>query len=296
MLERPPKYKPRWPWVVAALVVVAALFLFNKYAPWQSWRGQTTAQKPPAADSSAPPAVASGVIDYSKIKNNSDENLEDLIKERKQDFGLDKSVDMVVGSEESIRVGDQTVPISEILEQIKAANGGDVAKDLPVLDPKSAAQTPTPAMVEEKLDADPSAPAAPISGPPPATSIKKSIDYYGVYVVRRGDNLWDIHFAFLREYLKPRGIDLSDRADEGPDGQSTGVSRILKWAESMVHIYNMKTRKLDTNLNLLEPEQKVVVFNLTQLHRILGAIKPSDLDQVRFDGTNLYLPTRPPAQ
>ena len=289
-MERPPKYKPRWPWVVVILCIVITALVFNHFFRWYPWPGQPAQQTTATVDSAASPSVSSGVIDYSKIKDNSDENLDEVIKERKGDFGLDKSVDMVVGSGESIRVGNETVPISEILAQIHAANGGDPAVNLPVLDPKSAAQPAVTNLVEEKLGEQSTVPAQP-SMPPPATKISKSINYYGVYVVRKGDNLWDIHFAFLREYLKHRGIEVSENADEGPEGQSTGVSRILKWAESMVHIFNMKTRSLDTNLDLLEPEQKVVVFNLTQLHRILGAIKPNDLDQVRFDGTNLFLPT-----
>ncbi len=39
---------------------------------------------------------------------------------RKQAFGLDESVDMVVKPGESIRVGKETVPLDDILAQIRA--------------------------------------------------------------------------------------------------------------------------------------------------------------------------------
>ena len=57
----------------------------------------------------------------------------------------------------------------------------------------------------------------------------------------------------------------------------------------MVHIFNMKTKRLDQDLNLLEPYEKVVIFNLTRLDRFLGTLTAEQLPKVRFDGRDLYL-------
>ena len=104
--------------------------------------------------------------------------------------------------------------------------------------------------------------------------------------------MWDIHFAVLREYLAYRGIDVSPDADEKKldDGRSSGVARILKFAESMVHVFNMDTRDLDSNLNMLAPQTKVVVFNLSRLHGILKNMRPDQLNKIRFIGDELILP------
>lgn len=64
------------------------------------------------------------------------ETVEKLMERRKAAFGLDESVDMVVKPEESIQVGEVTVPMSEILEKIRIKEGGVVESDL---SPESAA-------------------------------------------------------------------------------------------------------------------------------------------------------------
>ncbi|MEW6267520.1 MAG: hypothetical protein AB1641_30985 [Thermodesulfobacteriota bacterium] len=94
----------------------------------------------------------------------------------------------------------------------------------------------------------------------------------------------------MREYFGSRGIQVSRQADQSTTGRSTGVARILKYAESMVHIYNVKTKQLDKNLDFLEPNQKVVVFNLTRLDMILGSIKANQIDRIVYDGRDLFLP------
>ncbi|MBW2062036.1 MAG: hypothetical protein JRI95_10805 [Deltaproteobacteria bacterium] len=123
-----------------------------------------------------------------------------------------------------------------------------------------------------------------------AAPTKRSESYYGIYIVRPGDNLWNIHFAFLREYFGARGIRVSLIADEPFGTKSSGVGRILKYAESMVYIFNFKTGKLSENLNLLDPYQKIAIFNLTLLDRILGALTAEKIHVIRFDGRDLILP------
>ncbi|MFP4030874.1 MAG: PCRF domain-containing protein [Desulfococcaceae bacterium] len=114
---------------------------------------------------------------------------------------------------------------------------------------------------------------------------------FGIYVVRPGDNIWNIHFRFLREYFGRRDVRLAPVADE-PDerGISSGVGKILKFSETMVHIYNLRERRLDTNLNLIHPDSKVVVFNLSEAFDLLGRIDEENIRELRFDGETLWIP------
>jgi hypothetical protein len=293
-LKRPPRF--RWPLVIlAAILVLAGL---NHYYQWQPYPwAQKPAPPPPQPVTVAPPAPKSPtVIDFAKIRDESDLDLNRMIDQRKGDFGLAESVDMVVAPEEAIKVGRETVSVADIIDQIEGrAADGQGEEDLPVLNPESFEP-----LVERDIGEtspplpEPQVVAGKPETPKPAEPPKPPQDFYGVYVVRGGDNLWDIHFSFLREYLKHMGMEVSDRADEGVGGRSTGVSRILKYAETLVHIYNMKTRKLDRNIHLLEPETKVVIFNLSHLDRILGDLKPGQLNRVRYDGRELFI-EEPPA-
>jgi len=52
------------------------------------------------------------VIDYGKLKDEGDEELNALMKERKEPYGIDKGIDMVVKPDESIKVGNETVPMT----------------------------------------------------------------------------------------------------------------------------------------------------------------------------------------
>ncbi len=113
-------------------------------------------------------------------------------------------------------------------------------------------------------------------------------------MVRPGDNLWNIHFAFLREYFGSKGIQISPYSDEPVGTRSSGIGRILKYAETMVHIFNLKTGKLSVNLNLLEPKEKIVVFNLSALDKTLAPLTYDQIDTVRFDGRDLILTGHPP--
>jgi hypothetical protein len=114
---------------------------------------------------------------------------------------------------------------------------------------------------------------------------------FGIYVVRPGDNIWNIHFRFLREYFGGRDVRLTPASDE-PDerGISSGVGKILKFSETMVHIYNLREKRLDPDLNLIQPESKVVVFNLGEAFDLLGRIDEQNIRELRFDGETLWIP------
>ena len=123
----------------------------------------------------------------------------------------------------------------------------------------------------------------------PAKPEKRPVSHYVVYVVRPGDNLWNIHFTFLREYFGSRDIRIPPDADEPQGSRSSGIGRILKYAETMVHIFNLKTGKLSTNLNLLEPREKIVIFNLSALDKNLKPLTYEQIDTIHFDGRDLIL-------
>ena len=118
-------------------------------------------------------------------------------------------------------------------------------------------------------------------------------DAYGIYVVQRNDNIWNIHFKFLTEYFRNRGIEISRLADE-PDhkGRSSGVGKILKFSENLVFIYNTRERRLASDINLLQPFGKIVVFNMGKVFELLDNLSLEDIDQLQFDGENLWLPAR----
>ncbi|MEE4359479.1 MAG: PCRF domain-containing protein [Desulfococcaceae bacterium] len=116
-------------------------------------------------------------------------------------------------------------------------------------------------------------------------------DVYGIYVVRKGDNVWNIHFSFLREYFENKAIRISAAADEPiRPGLSSGVGRILKFSENMVYIYNLREKKLEPDLNIIHPLSKIVVFNMGQAFEMLRQLDYSNIHRIRFDGENLWIP------
>ncbi|MBW2141908.1 MAG: hypothetical protein JRG97_12705 [Deltaproteobacteria bacterium] len=307
-LERPSWERRKWPWIALVIAGVIVLFLLlNQVFKWYSW--PWSEQKVPAKNVIQDQAIKpkpSRVIDYGKIKEKSDEELQKLIQERKKKFGLDKSVDMVVKAGETIRVGKEVIPLNQILGEIEAQKKGTA--------PSIESFLKRPKIAEEDISLKSSSVVSPLrkalnrpsqpdslpSSEPSATKedsmsrattpAKSADSYYGIYVVRPGDNLWNIHFAFLREHLGSRGFNILPDADEPFGNKSSGVGRILKFAESMVSIFNIKTMRLSEDLNLLEPHEKIVIFNLTLLHNILGSLTVEQLDVIRFDGRDLLLP------
>lgn len=120
---------------------------------------------------------------------------------------------------------------------------------------------------------------------------EERVDLFGVYVVRSGDNIWNIHFQFLTEYFSRRGVTLSSRADEPlRPGVSSGVGKILKFAENMVYIYNIRERRLSFDLNQIQPLSKIVIFNMGQVFQMLDQISYENIRSIRYDGENLWIP------
>jgi hypothetical protein len=201
------------------------------------------------------PIPSEKVIDYGKLKEDKDKALTALMKERKAAYGIEESIDMIVKSDESIRIGEQTVPMKKILDEVRLKEGEILETTLG-----------TEAAKEKPRD-------------------------YGIHVVQAGQNIWDIHFKLLKDYYEHKGIQLSPLADE-PDrlGHSSGFGKILKFSEHMVHIYNVKEDKLETDLDLIYPLSKVVIYHMGHIFALLDRIDYKDVHRIEFDGETLWLP------
>ncbi|MBF0549124.1 MAG: hypothetical protein HQK60_01185 [Deltaproteobacteria bacterium] len=212
--------------------------------------------------------------------------------ERKKQSGLDKSVTAVVKEGEAVKVGGTTISMSQIMEDVKqqkhildnrTVQGEDLPSDIKT------------SMVQKKVDTSKAGPAGPISDTArTAVAIesqkKAARAAYGLYLVRPDDNLWNIHFGFLREYLGHRGIILQSRDDQPlPNGRSSGVGKILKFAEVVAYVYNVKERKIVRDINMIHPNEKIVVFNLELLSDILDKVDRTSIQKITFDGVSLRL-------
>ncbi len=199
------------------------------------------------------------VIDYDKLDK--DESLKQLITARKEKYGMDEGVDIIAQPDETLKVGDTTIKMQEILDQVRLKQGD---------------------ILEETIEADQSTGVGKTSG---------DGDVYGIYVVQRGDNIWNIHFKFLKDYARHRGISISPLADEPNQvGYSSGIGKLLKFSEKMVYIYNIKKKQLDVNLGSIQPFSKIVVYNMTDIFRLLESIDYDKINHIQFDGETIWIP------
>ncbi len=249
------------------------------------------------------------VIDYSKLKT--DPQVKETMEQRKEQYGVDKKIDMVVKPDESVKIADSTVPMQEILDKIQEKEGQIAEKDL-VKKPDAATSAETTHPVESvaeksaapglKTDTAPDKPlrkkifrmSIPSQGAasqsPASADIENMDEVYGIYVVRHGDNVWNIHFEFLKEYFKNKGVSLAAFADEPRGRRSSGVGKILKFSEDMVYIYNLREHKLDLDLNTIQPLSKIVVFNLRRAFSLLNQLDYKTVNRIRFDGKTIWIP------
>lgn len=194
------------------------------------------------------------LIDYSKLRQ--DDALKQLMQKRKAEYGLKKGIDIITKSNESLKIGDTTVSMKEIEDLIRLKSGDIIEKDLQPANGKS----------------------------------NENISVFGIYVVRPKDNIWNIHFKFLKDYFAHKNINLSPLADEPLKGQrSSGIGKILKFSEHTVNIYNIKERKLDIDLNLIYPLNKLVVYNMTEIFKLLDRIDYKHVNRIQFDGETLWV-------
>jgi len=242
--------------VAVCIVLIAVLIIGIRL--WRQKKEVPVAGKTPAPVAVAPQPPA--VLDYARIAK--DAQFKALMQQRKDAYGINKGLDMIAKPDESIKIGESTVSMQEIIDKIKLEQGKIVEKEI---------DRPSPPEAVE------------------ASAAKE--DVYGIYIVQPGDNIWNIHFQFLKDYFDHRGIALSPLADE-PDrkGASSGVGKLLKFSENIVYIYNLRERKIDVNLNLIHPLSKIVVFKMKQVFTLLYGIDYERVNRIQFNGETLWIP------
>jgi hypothetical protein len=252
MPKKPVKTANRIIGVVIIVVMLVGAFAAFKFLMKRESKPETQKK----LDNIQIPSNSEPIIDYNKIEE--DKALKALMEERKAQYGVDKGVDIIAQSNESIKIGDSTVSMQEILEKIRLKSGDIVEKDL-----KSQ-----------------------------GVITKEKIESFGIHVVQPGENIWNIHFTFLKDYFDHKGVQLSPLSDEPlQGGSSSGVGKILKFSEHTVNIYNVRERELDVNLNLIFPLTKVVVYNMDQIFAFLDLIDYKHVNRIQFDGETLWMPS-----
>ena len=234
---------------ICIIVITAGAVLLFFFTPHKDKQTEKTA---PAQIRR--PIQPQHLIDYNKI--NQDNALKQLMQKRKAKYGFKKGIDIITRSNESLKIGNSTVSMKEIEDLIRLKSGDIIENDLQSAHGKS----------------------------------KDNISVFGVYVVKPNDNIWNIHFKFLKDYFANKNITLSPLADEPLNGKkSSGIGKILKFSEHTVNIYNIKKRKLDIDLNLIYPLNKLVVYNMREIFRLLDRINYEHVNRIRFDGETLWV-------
>jgi hypothetical protein len=252
-------------------VTVLAIAVFNKYRGGKS-KLTTIENKAAGAQSTEDSkkditTIEGGIvqgdiivmptIDFNDIKNN--KRLKELMVSRKKSLGIKKSLDMIVRSDESFTIGDVHISMRDILEKAFIQKGE---------------------VFQEEIED---------SGAVRPQKIKE----YGIYVVRSGDNIWNIHFNILKEFYDYQGINVSSQADEpGDRGMSSGVGKILKFSETLVIIYNLIEKRVDSDINLLKPLSKIIIYNMDEVFSLLQEINYENMARIQFDGKNIWIPAK----
>ncbi|MBL0717001.1 MAG: hypothetical protein JJV89_03025 [Desulfosarcina sp.] len=232
---------------IIILLIIAGLWIMRKDKPVVIETTEVTSV----------PVKQQPVIDYNKIEK--DTALKELMEQRKTDYGIANGVDVIVKSDEALKIGDSTVPMQRIIEKIRLKSGEIVESDI-----GSKKQVP-----------------------------KYQIETFGIYIVKKGDSIWNIHFNFLKDYFDHKGISLAPTSDEpNPSGYSSGVGKILKFSEKIVSIYNIKENRLDVDLDLIQPLNKLVVYNMTQIFGLIDSINYNNVNSIQFDGETLWVPAQ----
>ncbi|MDM8539176.1 hypothetical protein QUF70_20675, partial [Desulfobacterales bacterium HSG17] len=117
------------------LIIIFAIIITIGLGIWWFWFQEEPKQAivapparivdKPAKSPKAQPPEPKTVIRYDK----DDENFQELMKRRKAEYGLDKGVDMIVKENESVEIGDTTIPMEEILNKIRLKKGQVVEQD-----------------------------------------------------------------------------------------------------------------------------------------------------------------------
>ncbi len=240
-------------------VIVALLFAgIILAAGWMFWFGHDKAPvSETVSQTTAETVQPEPVIDYDRMEK--DAGVRALMRERKEAYGVNEGIDLIMKGDESLKIGDSTVSMREILEKIRLKKGDIIEKDI-----------------------------RPETG---SADLVEKTEAYGIYIVQPGDNIWNIHFRFLKDYFDRKGVRLSPSSDE-PDrhGRSSGIGKILKFSENMVYIYNIHEHELDVDLDMIQPLSKIVVFNMAEVFALLDRIDYEVVRRIQFDGETLWIP------
>ncbi len=246
------------------LIALAGLVLLAILATYQYLSQSETepdAAKAPATPSTVPTAETPDrqrpgqVIEYGKL--DSDPDLRNMMEARKEALDVGEGIDIIAKSDETLQIGQNRVSMKELQDQIRLKLG-EIGEE--TLGPDG-----------QPLPADP--------------------ETFGIHVVQPGDNIWNIHFAFLQDYFRRRGIALTPSADEpNHRGYSSGVGKLLKFSENMVYIYNVKDKAFSQDLNLIEPDSKIVVYKMDRVFELLEQLDYENINRIQFDGDTLWVP------
>jgi len=237
---------------VFSILVIAVIIAVLKYRSDQKIPGGVSDAE---LKTIIPAGNSKAVMDYNNLER--DKALSSLMQERKAKYGIDTGVDMIVKSDESLKVGDKTVSMQEIIDETRLQRGELIEKDMEGSTWKK----------------------------------NKKPEDFGIHVVLPGENIWNIHFNLLKNYFDNRQITLSPLADEPEkNGQSSGVGKILKFSEKIVYIYNLKEHKLASDINLIQPLSKIVVYHMDEVFSLIDQIDFKDVNQIQFDGDTLWMP------
>lgn len=240
-------------YIILGVLVIVLLLVVQQIG---KKRDLETTPKPPAPPQKEDVPTEKPVMDYNQLQE--DKQLSALMQERKAKYGIENGVDMVVKSNESLKIGDETVAMEDIIDETRLKRGEIVEKEINRFTAKA-------------KDGD--------------------AEDFGIHIVQPGDNIWNIHFKLLKDYFDRKHIALSPMADEPKqDGFSTGVGKILKFSENMVYIYNVKDRTLDTDINLIHPLSKIVVYRMGEVFSLLDQLDYTNVNRIQFDGETLWVP------
>jgi hypothetical protein len=250
--------------------------------------GQVAPDTKPSIRTIIKPIEPQPVIDINQLDEN--QQLKSIMEKRKAKYGITKGVDIIVQPDESLKIGNSTISMREILDKIKMEKGEVIEKDLTSknqLQQDPRLKSIQPGQQKEKLENELKQSASSAENQDTGES-----DAYGVYLVKKNDNLWNVHFLLLKEYFDKKGITIESSADEpNKKGLSSGVGKLLKFSELMVFIFNIKEKRLSSNLNMIHPSSKIVVFNMREIFALLDKINYEKIDRIRFDGDTLWLPS-----
>ena len=238
--------------ILLIALVAAILIIFKRPASPPSPKPVSETE-----DKSSFSVDQSPVFNYNDMENNPE--LKEMMEGRKAKYNIDNGIDMVVKSDESVKIGDMTIRMSDIIEKARLKSGEIVETDV-------------------------------AAGPDSDTSSAIKTEY-GIYVVQPADNIWNIHFKLLKNYFERKGANLSPRADEpSSDGTSSGIGKLLKFSEKMVYIYNINDKTIDSDIHIIQPLSKIVVYNMKDIFDFLEQIDYAQVNQIQFDGETLWLP------